>query len=725
MSAQKIRAMKMPLLVLSWCVQLSAQPVVSGRFLPQPQQTHSEILNNCWQLFSSKKYEEAEKQLLHLIQIEPVFIDSARGSACYLLGEVLLKTKSAEVAFDSVSRGLEKLSANDLFDLHLAGAFAKLAIQLEREKQYEQVTAVFYQILEGARLPRHEATLTRLYEQSKFLLSPEQQNEFEKMREAPHANRPAGQVLRQFWRSRDATPATLLNERLIEHLQRVEHALKFHANSLPRGFDDRGMIYVKLGKPSGAASAGISGRDVRSNYSFKANEVWFYSFIDPELYFPFVHQQDKRGYVLVDGIEQAITGSPAASKWRSMVPRTASRDSLGRSGNVGMTSDTPEIDTRIYFYKQLAIASPIFYDRVNELESLLLQRQYEPTPLPAAYYTQMAVTHMTSLDYREDSFREQVTPVEVTNILTAEPLPLVFRMARFLEPDSSTRVEIYLGMRRRDFALKQNLERKTMMVKMSTTVEDATFWPVAEPQTAIVLPTFAAAVDSTSDANPDKSAVVEMLTVKTNLDTFYISGEVGGWLTSVSSQPQLALSNEVAPEARLYLNSEKLLRLASFRSRQQTALHLEENQRQHFMSDLQLSRQIHTREDSPSTSKENLIIEPYPFQRVERRQPLFLYFEIYGLSLAEDGTTNYRIAYEAEQINKKKNIWTAMKSLLGRKQSGLVELESDYAGNSRNVNEWISLDLKALTSGAAKLNVTVTDLHTGKVSRRWIDFDLI
>ncbi len=726
MAAQFFRTPKTPLLALLCWVQLSVQPALSGRYLSQPQQTTpSEILNECWKLFSSKKYDEAEKQLLHLIQLQPTFIDSARGSAWYLLGELLLKNKHAGAAFDSLSRGLEVLKTDNLFDLHLAGAFTKLAIQLEKEKQYEQVTDLFYQILVRARLPRNEAMLARLYEQSKFLLSPEQQKEFEKMMEAPRANRPPGQLLRQFWRGRDATPATLLNERLIEHLQRVEHALKFYANSIPRGFDDRGMIYVKLGKPSGTASAGISGRDIRSNYSFKANEVWFYNFIDPDLYFPFVHLQDKRGYVLVDGIEEAISGGTTANKWRSLVPRIASRDSLGRSGNIGLTSDTPEIDTRIYFYKQLAVASPLFYERVNELEDLLLQRQYEPSPLPATYYTQMAVSQMISLDFREESFREQMTPVEVTNILAAESLPLVFRTARFLEPDGSTRVEIYLGLRKRDLVLKENYDRKTIMLKMSATVEDATFWPVVEPQTAIVLPTFDAPKDSTGDAPANKNAVVEALTVKVNIDTFYVSGEVGGWLTSVARQPQLALSNEDSQESYLYLNSEKLMRLASFRSSQLTALLLDANLNQHFMSDLQISRQIQTRENSQATSKDDLIIEPYPFYRVERRHPLFLYFEIYELTTAEDGATRYRIAYEAEQINKKKNIWTAVKSLLRKKPSGFVELASDYIGNSKNIIEWISLDLSALAAGPVKLSVTVTDLRTKKVSKRSVDFDLL
>ncbi len=670
-------------------------------------------------MFSNRQFDQAEQCTRQQIRTQPTFVDPEKGSAWFLLCRILIETKGPEAALDTAALGIETLKSHNRFDIFLADEFVKLAIQLQKTEYYERVTESFYEILENARLPGDGQILTRLYEQCQFLLSPSQQKEYESLAASSHA---PGRALRKFWRSKDATPVTPLNERLIEHLQRVEHALKFYPNSLPRGFDDRGLIYVKLGKPSGVASAGVSGRDIRSNYTFKPNEVWLYNFIDPQLYFPFVHLQDKRGYVLVEGIEQAITGALAASKWRSHAPRVGViTDSLGRSISPGLISDTPEIDTRIYFYKQLAIVSPVFHQRVNELETLLLQKQYEQIPLPASYYTQIAVNQMTTSDFRDDSFRDQITPTEVSSILGAEALPLRYRTARFLESDGSTRVEIYLGLRRRDLVLKENIQPNVLMLKMSATVEDATLRPAANPQTSIVLPGLFTQNDS---SNSNLGVLVEVLTIKTHLDSFYVSGEVGGWLTSVSMQPP-APADTGAAEPGLYLNSEKLLRLASFRSSQQTALRLEARQQPLLMSDVQLSRQIEPNADSQTTTKSGLTIEPYPFQRVERQRPLFLYFEIYGLTLGEDNASSYRISYEAEQISEKQNIWKKVKSLLGKKPGGQIELQSDYRGDSSNINEWISLDLSALAPGAVKINVTITDLHTGGTAKRAIEFELI
>lgn len=54
--------------------------------------------------------------------------------------------------------------------------------------------------------------------------------------------------------SEDPRPSTEENERVAEHLERVAVALERYGDeSFPAGFDDRGMIYVRLGAPSHVA----------------------------------------------------------------------------------------------------------------------------------------------------------------------------------------------------------------------------------------------------------------------------------------------------------------------------------------------------------------------------------------------------------------------------------------------------------------------------------------
>ena len=60
-----------------------------------------------------------------------------------------------------------------------------------------------------------------------------------------------GERLTMWWRRRDPLPATTSNERIEEHLTRVAFAShKYRRDDDVRGFDDRGEIYIRLGKPS-------------------------------------------------------------------------------------------------------------------------------------------------------------------------------------------------------------------------------------------------------------------------------------------------------------------------------------------------------------------------------------------------------------------------------------------------------------------------------------------
>ncbi|MEM6336621.1 MAG: GWxTD domain-containing protein, partial [Bacteroidota bacterium] len=56
-------------------------------------------------------------------------------------------------------------------------------------------------------------------------------------------------LLEHWWRQTDPMPATVLNERLIEHLRRVAFAAETYADA-QGSVDDRGKLYVRLGRPS-------------------------------------------------------------------------------------------------------------------------------------------------------------------------------------------------------------------------------------------------------------------------------------------------------------------------------------------------------------------------------------------------------------------------------------------------------------------------------------------
>ncbi|RMD59152.1 GWxTD domain-containing protein, partial [Candidatus Parcubacteria bacterium] len=366
-----------------------------------------------------------------VLALDPAYMDEEQGSAWLLLGRMVTRQRGKEAGLRSYLTGLGTLKLHGGFDPLLGEVCVQLIIDLEKVSYYQLATETFYQVLQQADARRHQGLLRRLYGQSAFLLPKEEQRRIERLLEGGRGSAHPGRVLERYWRGEDPTPATILNERLIEHLQRVGYAVKWYPAGLARGFDDRGMIYVRLGKPGGKVSAGVTGIDPKRNYNFLPHEVWFYEQIASDLFFPFVKSQSKRGYVLVDGIEEAIPKPRASNMWR-----------------IKLFAETPDFDSRLLFYNKLATSSRVFYDRVQELESL---RSKYPPVIYGPYLNGRAVTAMEYFDHKSKIRRRYLTPKAVSEVLSdIRELPVAVRTARFLGEAGGTRLESYLGIRRQE-----------------------------------------------------------------------------------------------------------------------------------------------------------------------------------------------------------------------------------------------------------------------------------
>ena len=85
------------------------------------------------------------------------------------------------------------------------------------------------------------------------------------------ASGPERDVLWQaFWNERDSNPATIENERLVEHYRRVMHA-RIHFSEKRYPYDRRGEIYVRFGPP-----------DDRRRYMVRANQDPYESFLSSD-----------------------------------------------------------------------------------------------------------------------------------------------------------------------------------------------------------------------------------------------------------------------------------------------------------------------------------------------------------------------------------------------------------------------------------------------------------
>ncbi len=132
-------------------------------------------------------------------------------------------------------------------------------------------------------------------------------------------------AIKRFWVERDPTPATLLNERLIEHWRRIAFARRnfVYNRTSPYRTDDRGTLYVRYGTPDrvtrgtlGPSQADLrerrvtidqmSGFDVAPQY-----EIWRYANMHPPdfTYFLFGNTDGTGPFHHVEGVHRLLPPS--------------------------------------------------------------------------------------------------------------------------------------------------------------------------------------------------------------------------------------------------------------------------------------------------------------------------------------------------------------------------------------------------------------------------------
>ena len=136
----------------------------------------------------------------------------------------------------------------DDIDPRIGWKFGEVVAEHTMTRLYEVATMIYYWSLtaEGKEV---QPFLTEAVLQSQVVFDSFDINKVEKRSRRDPVGM-AGDLLMQ-WKQMDPTPGTVINERLIEHWQRVVHAKK-HFNKAKNtiyGTDDRALLYVRFGKP--------------------------------------------------------------------------------------------------------------------------------------------------------------------------------------------------------------------------------------------------------------------------------------------------------------------------------------------------------------------------------------------------------------------------------------------------------------------------------------------
>lgn len=169
---------------------------------------------------------------------------------------------------DFYAEGLQKLEADDWqaalalweqgkttmqmlrrADPRIGIAYLEAVTENEAAEKFELATDIYMWSLSESPVKKYKKALEKEIEMIRPLLPEETYADWQ--RDLKDGDRDLYAKIKTFWIAKDPTPSTPLNERLIEHWQRIAHARQHFKKSISTIYDtdDRGTIYVKYGQP--------------------------------------------------------------------------------------------------------------------------------------------------------------------------------------------------------------------------------------------------------------------------------------------------------------------------------------------------------------------------------------------------------------------------------------------------------------------------------------------
>ncbi len=491
-----------------------------------------------------------------------------------------------------------------------------------------------------------------------------------------------------WWRSQDPLPASIVNERIVEHVRRIQYALEHYAcSTCLTGYDTRGEIYVRYGAPERSTrivfddplliDAVYQPGVAVSPEDFPDNEFWRYLNLDRDAYFLFIR----------DGTSYR-TGTSA-----DLLPHGL-RAGLGQGGR-GQVKSKMVLAVMRSIYRQLALEHQFFGTRFSDLDQWLSANEEtgrlqsrdpienakiitgagnltqgersQPSDLgrnmgqTASTFAQGMILNARSEDQQATYQREILLPPSTSDVLQTLPtFPLAIRHARFLKPDGTTTTEIYWHPEFGRFYVSEDHSAMGYIIQIYSAQETGNHVPIQSNTDAIRV--------QTPSGIQEVTIPVQTIRMHRSVGMYHIALQWNQY--------------EVIPDSIGKQLGVASRRIDSLYALDASGLELE-------MSDLKPL--VYTGTDEPF---------PWPHMWIQKKTRFGLAFEIYHLTFGLDDRTRYTVTYE---ISAKR----------GRTSSTSVGLE----GQSRTEREEILLDLNQYT-GEILVTITVQDQISRSMSSR-------
>ncbi|MXW04543.1 MAG: tetratricopeptide repeat protein [Gemmatimonadetes bacterium] len=490
----------------------------------------------------------------------------------------------------------------------------------------------------------------------------------------------------EFWNARDSNPATIENERLVEHYKRVMYA-RIHFSDTQFPYDRRGEVYVRFGEP-----------DDRQRFLYRANE-------DPRNLYP-------------------PTGKPEVDEIREMNWQFGYRLKVD-PGQVAVLLDR-DVAQRVGFGAESILtadnlsAEPFANKKIDQVnyETAVIQRRSMGSTYRAESW--VYVTHDMELffvdptgggrfDYPQrtlqvdagsstiaalgemrrdvtlhpmkvaDRLIEQ-TPEEYEHDFAGEPLDYAFDAVTFRGDGIRTEVELSYSIPVWQFGDTSDGKGLVTYLSNQATLRNDESSPVFNQRFR-----FGPIERPTRRLSPDQARVS---TYTLAVDVRAPQGVFTAWVD---------MRDEASQRVGVY---SKQVNIRDYRG---GAL---------MISDLKLSTGITRTDRTGPFVRNGLNIVPHPLRVYGRGQLVYVYYEVYNLDLGEaSGRTSYETQYEIVPEGTPARPFRPSRQLEDM-QTVLLTFEGE--GSSREEAEFTAMDTTNLTPGVYVLTVTFVDRHSGE-----------
>lgn len=547
------------------------------------------------------------------------------------------------------------------------------ATMLQSQNRFAEADEAYEEFL--AKLEPEERTH---YTGLVHVASEEEHRQYEKL----ESEEEKAEFRRRFWAARDPQPATAVNERLVEHYRRVMHARE-HFSGGQQPWDRRGSIYIRYGEPDDQQHFIMqTGENALKNYQptgdaridaiRERNFMWRYrlkidnagmEWSDPTMRST---RDPDAGDYLPELEEQRV------SNFNPFPPKSAKAQALGFLAESWVYL---EHDLELFFVDQVGVGKYDYPLQVHEtnITEAVVQDKYHPRRIAAALIKKTPESY--EFDYG------------------GGPLRFMYDIVSYKGDDDLAEVEIFYVVPAEQLETVEDGKGMRTWLDSHMVFQDDDYNRVAQTSRRI---------------GPIDRPLVS------------VSGrEVGIELhTGMMEMEAPAGSYRAAIEVR----DEATRRIGIFEQEYTVPGYAGDAL---MLSDIKLAVSIAPAADSTDGPfiRNGLEVVPNPARLYQRTDPVHFYYEIYNLTLDDNGRSSYQVELAVRSKDRPRNLfWRVLKGIdrlvrrVDSEQAVLMVFENE--GNRPDEYSYTSIDTGATPTGAYEMTVRVTDLHSGQTAVR-------